>query len=100
MCVCVCVLCVPVTMAVTVSLSRLSLCIVQGVKQPDATAFPNGASMGATWNPALLVQVGNAVGVEARGIHNSQEDKSGETGGNGYPGAVLYLCQWLSHGVV
>jgi beta-glucosidase len=28
-----------------------------GVKQPDATAFPNGCSMGATWNETLLTQV-------------------------------------------
>ena len=62
-----------------------------GVKQPDATAFPNGCSMGATWDEALLTQVGLAIGTEARGVHNSELDKSGETGGEGWPGASAFL---------
>lgn len=59
-----------------------------GVKQPDATAFPNGCAMGATWNAALLTSVGNAIGVEARAVHNTETDKSGETGGEGWPGTL------------
>ena len=59
-----------------------------GVKQPDATAFPNGASLGASWDAALLRAVGLAIGTEARGVHNSLEDKSGETGGHSWPGTI------------
>jgi beta-glucosidase len=59
-----------------------------GVKQPDATAFPNGASLGATWDAALLTQVGLAIGTEARGVHSTLEDKSGETGGHSWPGTI------------
>jgi hypothetical protein len=59
-----------------------------GVKQPDATAFPNGASLGATWDTALLTAVGLAIGVEARGVHSALEDKSGETGGHSWPGTI------------
>jgi len=59
-----------------------------GVKQPDATAFPNGASLGATWDTALLHSVGLAIGYEARGIHNTLGDKSGETGGHSWPGTL------------
>jgi len=59
-----------------------------GVKQPDATAFPNGASMGATWDRDLLTQIGLAIGTEARGIHNTLDDKSGETGGHTWPGTI------------
>lgn len=59
-----------------------------GVKQPDATAFPNGASLGATWDTALLRAVGLAIGTEARGIHSTLEDKSGETGGHTWPGTI------------
>jgi beta-glucosidase len=59
-----------------------------GVKEPDATAFPNGVALGAAWDAPLLFDVGNAIGVEARGIHNSQTDKSGETGGHQWPGTI------------
>ncbi len=59
-----------------------------GVKQPDATAFPNGASLGASWDTALLTQVGLAIGTEARGVHSTLEDKSGETGGHSWPGTI------------
>ncbi len=59
-----------------------------GVKQPDATAFPNGASLGATWDADLLKAVGLAIGVEARGVHSTLEDKSGETGGHSWPGTI------------
>jgi beta-glucosidase len=60
-----------------------------GVKQPDATAFPNGCSLGATWDGELLTQVGLAIGVEARGTHNSLQDKSAETGGHSWPGTLI-----------
>jgi beta-glucosidase-like glycosyl hydrolase len=59
-----------------------------GVKEPDATAFPNGVSLGATWDTALLRRVGLAIGTEARGVHNSLLDKSAETGGEGWPGKL------------
>ena len=59
-----------------------------GVKQPDATAFPNGGSMGASFSTELLNRVGLAIGTEARGVHNSLEDKSGETGGHTWPGTI------------
>ena len=58
------------------------------MKQPDATAFPNGASLGASWNAPLLFDVGLAIGTEARGVFNSLEDKSAETGGEGWPGTL------------
>ena len=41
--------------------------------------------MGATWNAALLTSVGNAIGVEARAVHNTETDKSGKHGGEGWP---------------
>ena len=59
-----------------------------GVKQPDATAFPNGPSMGASWDVSLLRAVGLAIGIEARGFHNTLDDKSGETGGHSWPGTL------------
>ena len=59
-----------------------------GVKQPYATAFPNGASFGASWDPASMTNVGLALGVEARGVHNSLLDKSAEHGGEGWPGSL------------
>jgi beta-glucosidase-like glycosyl hydrolase len=59
-----------------------------GVKQPYATAFPNGASFGAGWDAASMVNVGLALGVEARGVHNSLLDKSAEHGGEGWPGTL------------
>jgi beta-glucosidase len=59
-----------------------------GVKQADATAFPNGNSLGASWNAPLLTRVGLAIGVEARGTHNSLSDKSAETGGHQWPGTI------------
>lgn len=59
-----------------------------GVKQPDATAFPNGGAMGASFSAELLRRVGLAIGTEARGVHNTLDDKSGETGGHGWPGTI------------
>jgi beta-glucosidase-like glycosyl hydrolase len=59
-----------------------------GVKQPDATAFPNGNSLGASWSPELLTRVGMAIGTEARGVFNSLLDKSAEEGGEGWPGTL------------
>jgi beta-glucosidase len=37
-----------------------------GVKIPDATAFPAGVCMAATWDTALIYQTGSAIGSEAR----------------------------------
>ena len=59
-----------------------------GVKQADATSFPNGISLGASFDAPLLFQVGAAIGVEARGTHNSLTDKSAETGGHQWPGTI------------
>jgi beta-glucosidase-like glycosyl hydrolase len=59
-----------------------------GVKQPDATGFGNGCSFGASFNTDLLFRIGNAIGVEARGVHNTLLDKSGTTGGEGWPGKL------------
>jgi hypothetical protein len=59
-----------------------------GVKQPDATAFPNGNAFGASWSAPLLERVGLALGTEARGVFNSLLDKSAQTGGSGWPGTL------------
>ena len=59
-----------------------------GVKQADATAFPNGVSYGATFDADLLHDIGLAIGTEARGTHNSLLDKSAETGGSQWPGTI------------
>ncbi len=39
-----------------------------GRKMGAVTAFPTGISMGATWNPDLVEQVGQALGEETRGM--------------------------------
>jgi beta-glucosidase len=39
-----------------------------GRKLGPVTAFPTGVSMGATWNPELIEQVGQALGEETRGM--------------------------------
>ena len=36
----------------------------------NATVFPNGCGLGATWSPGTLYDVGRIVGSEARGLHN------------------------------
>lgn len=59
-----------------------------GVKEADATAFPNGVSLGASFDAALLHEIGLAIGTEARGTHNSLADKSAETGGTQWPGTI------------
>jgi beta-glucosidase len=59
-----------------------------GVKEADATAFPNGVSFGATFDAALLRDIGLAIGTEARGTHNALTDKSAETGGTQWPGTI------------
>lgn len=38
--------------------------------QTHATSFPNGCALGATWSKRRLYEVGRAVGLEARGLHN------------------------------
>ena len=54
----------------------------------QATAFPNGVSFGATFDAALLHDIGLAIGTEARGTHNTLADKSAETGGTQWPGTI------------
>ena len=39
-----------------------------GRKMGPVTAFPTGISMGASWNPELVEQVGQALGEETRGM--------------------------------
>ncbi|XP_065837827.1 uncharacterized protein [Oscarella lobularis] len=41
-----------------------------GVRQSHATSFPNGCALGATWSKRTLREVGYAIGMEARGLHN------------------------------
>jgi beta-glucosidase len=38
-----------------------------GLRLPHATSFPNGVTLGASWDRELLRQVGATIGVEARG---------------------------------
>jgi beta-glucosidase len=42
--------------------------IATGRKLGPATSFPTGISMGASWNPELVEQVGAALGEETRGM--------------------------------
>jgi len=62
-----------------------------GVKSPNATAFPNGVTLGAAWDEELLFRVGLALGVESRGVHNGADDKSGQHAlpGQGGPGTLV-----------
>ena len=48
-----------------------------GVKQQMATAFPDGPSLGAGFAPDTMWQVGQAIGVEMRSLHNDLKNKSG-----------------------
>ena len=41
-----------------------------GVRQTHATSFPNGCALGAMWDKKVMGQVGQAVGQEARALHN------------------------------
>ena len=43
---------------------------VHGVANSDGTIFPNGVSLGMSWDRELLYEVGRAIGTEARGSHN------------------------------
>lgn len=43
----------------------------------DGTAFPQAVGLASTWDPALLAQVGAAVGDEARGFHARNPDAWG-----------------------
>ena len=45
----------------------------QGVRDGQSTAFPMGVVMASTWNPALIRQVGAAIGQEAK-AKNRQVD--------------------------
>ena len=42
-----------------------------------ATAFPDGPSLGAGFAPDTMWQVGQAIGVEMRSLHNDLKNKSG-----------------------
>eukprot|EP01084_Bolivina_argentea_P317679 550831_1 len=44
---------------------------VHSVRNVHATVFPDGCGMGATWSKKDANIVGNTVGLEARGLHNS-----------------------------
>ena len=43
---------------------------VHGVRLANATQFPNGCALGATWSTATLREVAAAMAHEARGAHN------------------------------
>jgi len=45
----------------------------------DATVYPMGVGMGATWSSDTVHAVGTAIGVEARSTHNVLADKSGNS---------------------
>ena len=42
-----------------------------GVKQHQGTSFPNGVTLGQSWDGDLVGQVGGAISLEARGIFNA-----------------------------
>ncbi|MFD0855228.1 glycoside hydrolase family 3 protein, partial [Actinomadura adrarensis] len=44
------------------------------VRTATATVFPQSVGLGATWNPALMRQVGSVVGTEARGFNKENSD--------------------------
>ena len=50
-----------------------------------ATQFPVSISMASTWDPELILQMADAIGREARGIHNSRENPTGR-----YEGLTLW----------
>eukprot|EP00945_MAST-04E_sp_MAST-4E-sp1_P005245 g5245.t1 len=58
----------------------------------NATVFPNGVGLGATFDSALLKQVGFVVGNEARGLHNGflASDPSGRSMGCNGCGMTMY----------
>jgi len=70
-----------------------------GVHLHHATSFPNGCALGASFDATLLHKVGQAVGIEARGMHNGfvHSGQRGQ-GQNGY-GITLYGI-YLSHSLL
>ena len=44
---------------------------VHAVMQKEATVFPDGCGLGATWSKDILNAVGYLIGVEARATHNA-----------------------------
>ena len=60
-----------------------------GVKgTANATVYPMGVSIGATWSKQLTKAVGAAIGVESRSTHNTRADKSGDSCGSTSTGKV------------
>ena len=54
-------------------------CLHGVARAGEATVFPQGIGMGATWNPPLVFEMGTAVSDEARAKHHKfiKEDKRG-----------------------
>lgn len=51
---------------------------VHGVaRNGPATQFPVSIAMASTWDPELILRMADAIGQEARGIHNSRGNPSG-----------------------
>ncbi|GGV06958.1 beta-glucosidase [Actinomadura cremea] len=44
------------------------------VRTAKATVFPQSVGLGATWDPALMKEIGSVVGDEARGHHSENPD--------------------------
>ena len=68
---------------------------VHGVASSDGTIFPNGVSLGMSWDRELLHEVGRAVGVEARGSHNGFVHAGTRGTGDmwGFNGIGITLCK-------
>ena len=58
----------------------------------NATVFPNGVGLGATFDTDLIKQVGFVIGNEARGLHNGFlfSDPSGRSMGCNGCGVTMY----------
>ena len=56
---------------------------LHGVRRTEATSFPNGCGLGATWAPDTLDAVGTAIGTEARALHHWYTNL-GNRGEDGY----------------
>ena len=56
---------------------------LHGVRRHEATSFPNGCGLGATWSRDTLREVGDAIATEARALHHWYTNQ-GQRGENGY----------------